>query len=399
MNKIASLLVIPAALLLTACPGPFPIDPIEPPVAYTISTNITEDTTWTTGSTFTLNGRIAVEPGVTLTIEPGVVVKGNAGTGANATSLVIAKGAKLMAVGTPTNPIVFTSVGDNVTPGQIVSPNLDEKFNGLWGGLIILGDAPISADASSVQIEGIPASDLNGLYGGSNPNDNSGHLSYISIRHGGANIGEGNEINGLTLGGVGAGTTIDNIEIIANQDDGIEFFGGTVDVTNLLVWAAGDDAIDVDQAYAGTIDNFAVICNGTDHGLEVDGPEGALNAGQTVKNGTVKGAENAELADFRKAAQGDYHNIYFFNFDDCTLNGRGDFSLSSGSDSTFNNGFLTFANLEVTLVHDSIDMSSMFKGGTHVHATAVLADSNTVGCDASVFSWTAAFAAGELNDF
>jgi hypothetical protein len=95
-----------------------------------------------------------------------------------------------------------------------------------------VGNAPISADASAVQIEGIPPSDQNGLYGGDNPADDSGIIRYISIRHGGANIGEGNEINGLTLGGVGSGTIIEYVEVVANQDDGIEWFGGTVSVKN-----------------------------------------------------------------------------------------------------------------------------------------------------------------------
>ncbi len=99
-----------------------------------------------------------------------------------------------------------------------------------------------------------PPSDLNGLYGGTDPLDNSGSITYISIRRGSANIGEGNEINGLTLGGVGSGTTIQNVEIIANQDDGIEWFGGTVNVTNALVWNTGDDAIDTDQSWGGTFD-------------------------------------------------------------------------------------------------------------------------------------------------
>jgi hypothetical protein len=167
---------------------------------------------------------------------------------------------------------------------------MDSDLAGLWGGLIVLGNAPISADAESVQIEGIPVSDQNGLYGGTNATDNSGVLKYISIRHGGANIGEGNEINGLTLGGVGSGTVIENIEVVANQDDGVEFFGGTVNVTNLLILNAGDDAIDTDQAWAGTLDNFIVICGTTDHALEIDGPEGTLVAGHTVKNGSVKGS-------------------------------------------------------------------------------------------------------------
>ena len=157
-----------------------------------ISSNITSDTTWETGKVYVLKSRISVVDGVTLTIEPGTIIKGDVGTGANATALIIAQGGKIMAEGTSTSPIIFTSTADNIQTGEILSPNLSGELNGLWGGLIVLGKAPISADAISVQIEGIPASDINGLYGGSSIDDNSGVIKYISIRHGGANIGEGN---------------------------------------------------------------------------------------------------------------------------------------------------------------------------------------------------------------
>ena len=147
-------------------------------------------------------------------------------------------------------------------------------------GLLVLGKAPGSFknDVTEFQIEGIPAEETNGLYGGSDPADNSGIINYVSIRHGGTSIGEDNEINGLTLGGVGTGTTITNVEVIGNQDDGIEFFGGTVNASsNLLVWGQGDDGLDIDQSYAGTINNAIVIANSTsDHGLEIDGPEGSM---------------------------------------------------------------------------------------------------------------------------
>src|SRR5690606_21337483 len=188
-----------------------------------------------------LAGRLFVNDGTTLTMEPGVIIKGEAGTGTNATALVVARGAKIHAEGTPSQPIIFTSVADEIEPGMIVSPNLDPDINGLWGGLIVLGQAPISvsSNASDFQIEGIPPSDVRGLYGGNNPEDNSGVLTYISIRHGGANIGEGNETNGLPLGGVRRGTIIENIEGVAKQDDGIEWFGGTVNVKNAVVWNAG----------------------------------------------------------------------------------------------------------------------------------------------------------------
>ncbi|HNQ69044.1 MAG TPA: hypothetical protein PKN32_11740 [Bacteroidales bacterium] len=367
-----------------------------------ITENITENTTWKTGNTYTLGGRITVVSGVTLTIEPGVIIKGQAGTGANATAIIIARGAKIDAQGTATQPIIFTSIADEIEPGMIASPNLDPDLNGLWGGLIILGNAPISASASAIQIEGIPASDQNGLYGGSNATDDSGILKYVSIRHGGANIGEGNEINGLTLGGVGSGTTIENIEIIANQDDGVEFFGGTVNVKNLLVWNAGDDCIDTDQSWAGTLDNFIVICgNETDHALEIDGPEGEMLAGHTVKNGSIKGSASAELGDFRSGARGSFQNLYFFNFPNpADTDGRGDLSLSGdASIANFASGVLSFSSLQITLA-TGVELISVFKNGIDAHASAVNSGANTVGADKSKFTgWTWADSNSELSDF
>src|SRR5690606_30719256 len=226
-----------------------------------ITSNITNNTTWETGKVYVLAGRIAVTSGVTLTIQPGVIVKGEVGSGANATALLIARGAKIMAEGTAAQPIIFTSTADEIMPGQVASPNMEPTLEGLWGGLMIMGKAKgsFAGDVAEIQIEGIPASDTNGLYGGSDDADNSGVLKYISIRHGGANIGEGNEINGLTLGGVGSGTVIENVEVVANQDDGIEWFGGTVNVKNALIWNSGDDAVDTDQSWAGTLDNFIII--------------------------------------------------------------------------------------------------------------------------------------------
>ncbi|MBE0637066.1 MAG: hypothetical protein IH598_00930 [Bacteroidales bacterium] len=258
---------------------------------FEVSSNITQDETWETGKVYILKSRIAVVSGATLTIQKGVVVKGEAGTGANATALLIARGGKLMAEGTADQPIIFTSVADEIMPGEIASPNLDPDIDGLWGGLLILGKARISAsnengDVSEVQIEGIPTSDPNGLYGGNDDPDNSGVIKYISIRHGGTNIGSGNEINGLTLGGVGSGTVIENVEVIANQDDGIEWFGGAVNVKNVVVWNVNDDGIDTDQSWSGTLDNFVVIAP-AGHNFELDGPEGSFAAGHTIKNGTV----------------------------------------------------------------------------------------------------------------
>lgn len=272
-----------------------------------LTSNVTEDTEWTNDKTYILGSRIVVEAGACLTIQPGTVIKGEAGAGPSATVLIIAKGAKIMAEGTSSLPIIFTSVADEITPadvaaGNFASPNLEPNINGLWGGVIVLGNARISAsndneeDVSEVQIEGIPTSDPNGLYGGTDDTDNSGIMKYISIRHGGTNIGQGNEINGLTLGGVGNGTVIDNIEVVANQDDGVEWFGGSVNVTNVLVWNAGDDGLDTDQSWSGTVSNFIIITP-LGHCFELDGPEGSFEAGHTMEKGSVIVSDDSRVSE------------------------------------------------------------------------------------------------------
>jgi hypothetical protein len=288
MKKLLPFLLV----LLTSCVKDEIEIPEEKVSGIKIVQNIHGTVTWTNDNIYIISGRISVEPGSTLIIEPGTIIKGESGTGANASSLLVSRNATIIAEGTPNLPIIFTSVADQITLEQVrngifESPNLRSDINGLWGGVIILGNAPISASSDVAQIEGIPTSDQNGLYGGSDPDDNSGILRYVSIRHGGTNIGSGNEINGLTLGGVGRGTVVDNIEIIANQDDGVEFFGGTVDATNIIVWNVGDDAIDTDQAWSGTLDNFMII-SPQGHCFELDGPEGMMTAGHTIKNGLVR---------------------------------------------------------------------------------------------------------------
>lgn len=363
----------------------------EPEENFTITENISENTTWESGNVYTLGERIAVLSGVTLTIEPGVIIKGEAGTGANATALLVARGATLLAEGTETSPIIFTSEADDIMPGSIASPNLDPTLDGLWGGLIVLGNAPISADAASVQIEGIPASDQNGLYGGADAEDNSGVLKYISIRHGGANIGEGNEINGLTLGGVGSGTVIENIEIVSNQDDGIEWFGGAVSVSNVIVWNTGDDAIDTDQAWSGTLDNFAII-NPGDECFELDGGEGDFNNMHTITNGTVFAGDAEGLADLDdKGPAGtvgnsfvDMSNIYFT-------------SVIYGQDFDDNPADLTASAFELTVPSDTLTAADFFVTGVDAVVSIVAEGANTVGADLSeLTSWSWAGVSGAL---
>lgn len=274
---------------------------------------ITANETWTADNVYKLVGKVVVEDGVTLTIEPGTIVKGEEGIGTLASALVVAQGGMLNAAGTALQPIIFTSILDNIQIGSLTGTNLDEADKGLWGGIIILGNAPISAGNGDVlsQIEGIPVSDEFGAFGGNDPTDNSGNLEYISIRHGGALIGAGNEINGLTLGGVGSGTSISNIEVVANLDDGVEFFGGTVNASNILVGFHGDDGIDIDMNYSGTVDKFIVVNgNNSDESLEIDGPEGItyVDGLFSLTNGVVNGD-----GDFKSKSQGNISNLILNN--------------------------------------------------------------------------------------
>ena len=293
-------------------------------IEVTISSNITTDVTWSSDSIYILAGRIAVISGATLTIEPGTIVKGEYGAGANATALLIARGGTLNAQGTASAPIIFTSVVDEVQPGGNVSPNLEPDVSGLWGGIIILGNAPSSLgdDAAETNIEGIPTTDINGLYGGTDAADNSGTISYISIRHGGSNIGEGNEINGLTLGGVGTGTTIEGVEVVANQDDGIEWFGGTVSVSKALIWNAGDDSMDTDQDWLGTCTDYVIVTPQGGSAFELDGPEGTAKVNDvgsgyhTFANGVVyAGADIDHVVDWDASTNAALVGLYIYGLD------------------------------------------------------------------------------------
>ena len=283
---------------------------------------ITQDTEWTSDNVYELKGKVVVKAGKTLTINPGTIIKAQDGTGTNASVLIIERGGMIHAEGTASSPIIFTSIYDNIKKGEISGTNLDEFVNELWGGVIILGNAPVSTENGDTegQIEGIPASETYGIYGGSDANDNSGIFKYVSIRHGGITIGDGNEINGLTLGGVGRGTIIDHVEVVANLDDGFEFFGGTVNATNLIVVYQGDDAFDIDQNFSGTLSNIVSITGngiGTDEALEIDGPEGSTNTNGrfTITNGSFfnEGTEGS-AGDLKSKAQGTITNCTFEGF-------------------------------------------------------------------------------------
>jgi len=291
----------------------------------TISGNITQDSQWTADNSYLLDNQVTVFPGVTLTIDPGTVIKAKAQEAPNVSMLIIAKGAKLIAKGTAEKPIIFTSINDNLDQSNGTKSLLNDSDTGLWGGLIILGDAPVSlmnGDNETFYI-GLDSEDKNSYYGGDNPHDNSGIIEYVSIRHGGVFIGTGSESNGLTLCGVGDKTTINQIEIFSNQDDGIEFFGGTVNVNNLLVHANYDDGIDIDEGYTGTISNFLIeLIEDSDYAIEINGGQGETNGSFTLTNGLIDGMglENTMIYSIGEKAKGVISNVKTINAGESTTN-------------------------------------------------------------------------------
>lgn len=240
-----------------------------------LPTSIEGDLTLDADSVYYIDGYVYQESG-TLLIEPGTVIlafeEPSEVAEGNESSLIITRNAQIDARGEVDNPIIFTSEFDGEPFGETIT--LNQTNSKLWAGLIILGQTPIDSEgANEVQIEGIPDGESRALYGGDNPEHSSGFLEYVSIRFTGAEIGPGDEIQGLTLGGVGSGTTIQNIDIFVSADDGIEIFGGTVDIRNISVAFAEDDAFDFDLGWSGTGQYLFALQggNGADHGGEWDG--------------------------------------------------------------------------------------------------------------------------------
>jgi hypothetical protein len=275
-----------------------------------VTQNISTSTTWTADNTYNLQTQIYVLPGATLTIEPGTVIASTTNLGG---SLAICRGARIVANGTNESPIIFTSKADVATwTGGNPKTGTARVAMNEWGNLTVMGRAYIGKygngaastntaapnAANFAQMEGLTGSsstDPNVIYGGGDDLDSSGTFSYVSLRYGGKVIGLGNELNGLSLGGIGKETVIDHIEIYNNVDDGIEIWGGNVNLQYFSIWNIGDDSLDIDQGWRGKA-QFGLIVQGYsgnaaqgsgvgDNILEIDGAE--KSDAQPVTTGVV----------------------------------------------------------------------------------------------------------------
>jgi hypothetical protein len=321
---------------------------------------LTSGATFTCNNTYILDKKIYIPAGQTLNIAPGTLIKGAAAaTAADQTALVIERGGKIMAAGTESCPIVFTANADPMDGTYSVATI------GSWGGVVILGKATNNLVAANTPqtfgskvgmgvglglIEGFNNTGTQNRYGvlqsGSvadetigafDDNDNSGVMKYVSIRHTGAILEVGAEINGLTLGSVGRGTTIEHIEIVSGADDQIELFGGTVNMKYVSSLFGNDDMLDYDHGYSGKIQFFFGMKNdGTaagqaspdnDNGIEADSDDNAAMSAPVARpvifNSTFIGnsktagtADNRGLAaiNAKDGAGGEIYNCVFANF-------------------------------------------------------------------------------------
>jgi len=247
---------------------------------------ITADTTLTADTCYLMKGLVFVESGATLTIEPGTTIMGET---VSQGTLVIKPGAKIMAEGTADKPILFTSQ----------SPK-GQRAAGDWGGVILLGKAPVNLTGGQGAVEGIT---MGGEFGGTDPNDSSGTLKYVRVEFSGIQLSPDNEINGVTFGGVGAGTTVEYVMVHDTLDDCFEFFGGTVNVKHMLCANNGDDGFDWDNGYTGKMQFLAVIqdpsiaddTNGFEADNDAMGSTNAPISEPTIYNATLVG-KNVDVA-------------------------------------------------------------------------------------------------------
>ena len=256
-----------------------------------VTEDIATSTTWTANNTYNLTKQIYVRPGATLTIEPGTLIASTPSANGSG-SLAVTRGAKIVAAGTAEAPIIFTSTNDDFVTWR-------EAANE-WGNLTIMGSAYVSEDATPgnvptpnasniASMEGLTAAfpgDPDVLYGGGDDDDDSGVLNYVSFRYGGRVVGLNNELNGLSLGGIGRGTELSHIEIMNNVDDGIEIWGGTVDLKYFSIWNIGDDSLDIDQGYRGKVQYGFIV-----QGHSLDASQGSGVGDNAVE---IDGAENSD---------------------------------------------------------------------------------------------------------
>lgn len=305
-----------------------------------LSGTFTEDLTLDANNSYKVNGSLIMTTGTTLTIPAGMTIEALA-SGSDV-YIAISQGAQIIANGTANNPIVFTSDASAPQAGD-------------WGGLILLGDAPIN----SVTGTATATSEIASLpYGGTDVTDNSGILRYVRVQYSGGSADGQSENNGISFYGVGNGTTVEYIQVYEGKDDGVEFFGGTVNVDYVSVVNAQDDSIDWTEGYSGAITNAHVL-HGSEHdkGIEADGYNTDIGNNSnpifwskpTVTNLTIIGngsTTDNEAVRLRAGTQGVFTNVLLNGFaEGFDLDGDAGATSSNPTGTGVLNGDLSVTNV------------------------------------------------------
>ena len=312
-----------------------------------VSGVVTEDTRLTRGNLYELDGRVdvgvdmgadgtaAAGDAATLTIESGITLFGNTGQD----YLVVNRGSEIRANGTASNPIVFTSEAD--IRGTQPSP---DQADGEWGGIVILGSAPQNrclsgtayfTDTCQQRIEGVSSPDA--LYGGDDLNDSSGVLRYVQVKYAGFELTPDNELNGIAFGAVGDGTVVEYVQVHNNADDGVEFFGGTVNAKYLVLTGNNDESIDTDNGYQGAIQYVIVDqINGRGDNITEQSSVAAAPASQSsnpkIANFTFLGTDGDQVFRSNTGSIGELHNGIIVYEDACFA---WDADAGDGDDTSF----------------------------------------------------------------
>jgi hypothetical protein len=301
-----------------------------------VNGEITSDTVWTPNNQYLLQGVVFVRAGATLTIQAGTTIAGDqASTG----TLVVDRGARLVAQGDASNPIVFTS---SAAPGS--------RARGQWGGLILNGFAPLNIPGGEKEGEG-----GTGTFGGNDPNDSSGVLRYVRVEFAGVEFSPDNELNGIAFQGTGAGTACDHIQVHFNLDDGFEWFGGTTACKYLVSSAAGDDSFDWTDGWTGRGQFWIAQQRGddADNGFEADNLSSNVDAqprsAPTIYNTTLigdpdenEGTQSDVGMVLRRGTGGEFRNFIVQGFKEIGV------SVADDATTRLVGGELTMANSIVT---------------------------------------------------
>ena len=337
--KAAALAITAAAVLAAATPvftqssrTPRNVPGIDKPVVV-VSGRISASETWTANNYWVLRGAIFVEEGATLTIQPGTTVIGESGSTG---TLIVMRGAKLNALGTKEQPIVFTS-----------DQPVGQRARGDWGGIILNGRAPVNLEGG----DGDGEADT-GVYGGNDPADSSGSMRYVRVEFAGTEFSPDNELNGIAFQAVGNGGVYEYLQVHMNKDDAFEWFGGTADIKYAIASNAGDDSFDWTFGWRGRGQFLAVTQRGDDADAGIEADNNEFNnellprAAPTLYNLTMcgdrdtnEGSESTRGWLLRRGTAGELRNFIIMNFKNVGLEVNGNSSLREA-----NNGALRVSN-------------------------------------------------------